>query len=351
MQVKPEVGKVARIKVIGVGGGGGNALNSMINLQEIQGVEFVAMNTDAQALEASAAPAKVQIGANLTGGLGSGADPEIGRQAAEESEDEIRNQVKGADMVFLTAGLGGGTGTGASPLVANIAKEEGSLTVGVVTKPFEFEGTKRMAQAEEGVENLREEVDALITIPNQKLLEVVERKMSILEAFKVADGVLGQGVQGISDLIVTPGLINVDFADVRTIMADAGSALMGIGRASGEDRAKVAAKNAITSPLLESSIDGARGLLFNIVGGQDLTMHEVDESARIISEEAHQEAEVIFGATIDEEMTDQIKITVIATGFEPGMTRIFEEDEEQERSESDNSGEDEYDIPAFLRES
>ena len=253
-------------------------------------------------------------------------------------------------MVFITAGLGGGTGTGAGPIIAEIAKSLNALTVGVVTKPFEFEGTKRMAQAEEGVVNLREKVDALITIPNQKLLEVVERKMSILEAFRVADSVLGQGVQGISDLIVVPGLINVDFADVRTIMSDAGSALMGIGRASGEDRAKVAAQNAITSPLLESSIEGARGILFNITGGKDLAMHEVDEAARIIAGGAHPEAEIIFGATIDDAMTDQIKITVIATGFEPGMGRLFEELEKEEQEGGDSESEDsQYDIPAFLR--
>jgi len=351
MQIKPEIRRIAKIRVLGVGGGGGNALNSMIDLQDIQGVEFVAVNTDAQALETNKAPIKIQIGKKLTGGLGSGANPEIGCQAAQESAEEIKETLKGSDMVFLTAGLGGGTGTGASPVIAEIAKSLGALTVGVVTKPFDFEGTKRIAQAEEGVANLRDKVDALITIPNQKLLDVVEKKMSILEAFRVADNVLGQGVQGISDLIVTPGLINVDFADVRTIMTDAGSALMGIGRASGEDRAKIAAQNAITSPLLEAEIEGAKGLLFNIVGGKDLTMHEVDEAARIISEQSHPEAEIIFGATIDESMTDQIKITVIATGFEPGMGKLFEElEKEEEGGEgvADDEGS-EYDIPAFLR--
>ena len=350
MQIKPEILRIAKIKVLGIGGGGSNALNSMIDFQDISGVEFVAVNTDAQALEINKSPAKIQIGKKLTGGLGSGANPEIGRKAAEESAEEIKEHLKGADMIFLTAGLGGGTGTGAGPVIAEIAKSLGSLTVGVVTKPFEFEGARRMAQAEEGVVNLREKVDALITIPNQKLLEVVERKMSILEAFRVADSVLGQGVQGISDLIVTPGLINVDFADVRTVMTDAGSALMGIGRASGEDRAKIAAQNAITSPLLESSIEGAKGLLFNIVGGKDLTMHEVDEAAKIIAGGAHPEAEIIFGATIDEGVMDQIKITVIATGFEPGMGKLFEElEKEKDKGPATEEEESEYDIPTFLR--
>ncbi len=357
MQIRPDIAQTAKIKVLGVGGGGGNALNSMINLQDIKGVEFVAVNTDSQALEVNKAPVKLQIGQKLTGGLGSGANPEIGRQAAEESEEEIKEHVKGSDMVFITAGMGGGTGTGGTPVIAEVAKEAGALTVGVVTKPFAFEGEKRMSQAEEGIVKLRGKVDALITIPNQKLLEVVERKMSILEAFKIADSVLGQGVQGISDLIVVPGLINVDFADVRTIMTDAGSALMGIGRASGEDRAKVAANNATSSPLLEASIEGAKGILFNIVGGNDLSMHEVDEAAKIISGEAHPDAEIIFGATIDEEMTDQIKVTVIATGFEGTMHDSFgdfsqeKKTEEPEDTVSKTNGdeEDEYEIPAFLR--
>ncbi len=357
MQIKPQIAQAAKIKVLGVGGGGGNALNSMIDLQDIKGVEFVAINTDAQALEVNKAPIKIQIGQKLTGGLGSGANPEIGQQAAEESEEEMKEHVKGSDMVFITAGMGGGTGTGATPIIARLAKDVGALTVGVVTKPFAFEGEKRMTQAEEGIVNLRSKVDALITIPNQKLLEVIERKMSILEAFKIADSVLGQGVQGISDLIVVPGLINVDFADVRTIMTEAGSALMGIGRASGEDRAKVAANNATSSPLLEASIEGARGILFNIVGGKDLSMHEVDEAARIISGEAHPDAEIIFGATIDDEMTDQIKVTVIATGFENGVSETFDtfSKEEPEREEEggldtkDKDEEEEYEIPAFLR--
>jgi len=360
MQIKPQLGQTAKIRVMGVGGGGGNALNSMIDLQEIKGVEFIAVNTDSQALEVNNAPIKIQIGQKLTGGLGAGADPEIGKKAAEESTEEIKENIKGSDMVFITAGMGGGTGTGASPVIAKIAKEIGALTVGVVTKPFEFEGEKRMKQAQSGTANLRDQVDALITIPNQKLLQVVERKVSILEAFRIADGVLGQGVQGISDLIVVPGLINVDFADVRTIMTDAGSALMGIGEASGEDRAKVAANNATNSPLLEASIEGARGILFNVVGGRDLSMHEVDEAAKIIAGEADPDAEIIFGATVDEDMTDQLEITVIATGFQ-GRGSEFknpfaqgkEEEEEgvEERAQETPVGdkEDEYEIPAFLR--
>ncbi len=350
MLIKPEIEKFANIKVLGIGGGGGNALNSMIDLQQIQGVEFVAVNTDAQALSVNNAPSKIQIGEQLTNGLGSGANPEVGRKAAEESAEQVKAVLEGSDMVFLTAGMGGGTGTGASSIVAGISKSVGALTIGVVTKPFEFEGRRRMQQAEEGVAELKDKVDALITIPNQKLLEIVDKKMSILDAFRVADGVLGQGVQGVSDLIVMPGLINVDFADVRTIMTDAGSALMGIGRSSGERRAEEAAKAAISSPLLELDIDGARGILFNIIGGPDLTMHEVDEAAKIIAEAADPEANIIFGATIDESMVDQLKITVIATGFEgrhpsPEQTGGFEERFEEKQKEE----EEKYEIPTFLR--
>jgi len=350
MLIKPEIEKFANIKVLGVGGGGGNALDSMIDLQQIQGVEFVAVNTDAQALSINKASIKIQIGEQLTHGLGSGASPEVGRKAAEESAEKIKAVLEGSDMVFLTAGMGGGTGTGASPVVAGISKSVGALTIGVVTKPFDFEGRKRMQQADEGVVNLKDKVDALITIPNQKLLEIVDKKMSILDAFRVADGVLGQGVQGVSDLIVMPGLINVDFADVRTIMTEAGSALMGIGRSSGERRAEEAAKGAISSPLLELDIEGARGILFNIVGGPDLTMHEVDEAAKIIAEAADPEANIIFGATIDDAMVDQIRITVIATGFE-GRSEVSEEPKsfgdgfEEKRQEE----EEKYEIPAFLR--
>jgi len=350
MRVKPEIEKIANIKVLGLGGGGCNALNSMINLQKIQGVEFIAVNTDAQALATSEAPVKVQIGAKLTGGLGSGANPDVGQRAAEESREALQEHIEGADMVFVTAGLGGGTGTGASPIVAEIAKSLGALTIGVVTKPFEFEGARRMENALRGIENLRDKVDALIVIPNQRLLEIVERTMSILDAFKVADSVLGQGVQGISDLIVVPGLINVDFADVRTIMSDAGSALMGTGEGSGEERAVAAAKAAISSPLLEVSIDGATGILFNIVGGPDLSMHEVDEAARLISQSADPNANIIFGATIDDSMKDQVKITVIATGFSLGPSEpLSSASEGASAKEGGAAEEDELDAPAFLR--
>ena len=320
--VKPDLNTFAKIKVMGVGGGGGNALNSMISVQQIQGVEFVAINTDAQALLTNHATTKVQIGQNLTKGLGSGADPDIGRQASEESKENIKDILFDTDMVFITAGMGGGTGSGAAPVVAEIAKESGALTVAVVTKPFAFEGNRRMVVAEDAIDRLKDKVDTLIVIPNQRLLDVIDKKMSLLDAFKVADSVLGQGVQSISDLITVPGLINVDFADVRTIMSDAGSALMGIGHASGENRAVDAAKMAIASPLLEISLEGARGILFNIIGGKDLSMSEVNEAASIISQAADSDANIIFGATIDENLGDQIRISVIGTGFDdnsPGM--------------------------------
>jgi cell division protein FtsZ len=314
--INPDIGTLTKIKVIGVGGGGGNAINTMMGIQKIKGVEFITINTDSQALLNNQATTKIQIGDNLTRGLGSGSDPEIGKQAAEESEAKIQEIVNGTDMVFITAGLGGGTGTGAGPIVADIAKRSGALTVGVVTKPFLFEGKRRMILAEEGIEELKSKVDTLIVIPNQRLIDVVDKKMSLLEAFKVADSILGQGVQGISDLITVPGLINVDFNDVRTIMTDAGSALMGIGRGVGEGRAVAAAKAAIESPLLEISIDGARGILFNITGGSDMTMSEVHEAAQIISQAADPDANIIFGAAIDETLGDELKISVIATGFD-----------------------------------
>jgi cell division protein FtsZ len=313
--VKPDINTFAKIKVLGVGGGGGNALNSMM-AAKIKGVEFVAVNTDAQALLTNQAETKLQIGQNLTKGLGSGADPEVGKQAAEESREEIKEFLFDTDMVFVTSGMGGGTGSGASTVVAEVAKEAGALTVAVVTKPFAFEGSRRMRVAEEAIEELRTHVDTLIVIPNQRLLDVVDKKMSLLDAFKVADSILTQGVQGIADLITTPGLINVDFADVRTIMTDAGSALMGIGQGVGENRAATAARMAISSPLLEVSIDGARGILFNIIGGPDMTMNEINEASNIISQAADPDANIIFGATIDEKMTDQIKISVIGTGFD-----------------------------------
>ncbi|KKS71194.1 MAG: Cell division protein FtsZ [Candidatus Daviesbacteria bacterium GW2011_GWA2_42_7] len=324
MLIKPDVQKFAKIKVVGLGGGGCNALSSMISLQQIKGVEFVAINTDAQALLANQSPTKVQIGEALTRGLGSGGNPEIGRQAAEESVGKLEDVLQDADMVFLTAGMGGGTGNGAIPIVASIAKKLGALTVAVVTKPFHFEGTRRMIVAEEGVEALKNNVDALIVIPNQRLLEVVDKNMSLQDAFMMADSVLGQGVQGISDLIVMPGLINVDFADVRTIMTSAGSALMGIGQAGGENRAETAARMAIASPLLEVSIEGAKGVLFNIVGGPDLGMDEVDKAAKIISAAADPDATIIFGATIKDDQVDQVKISVIATGFDQTRARLRE---------------------------
>lgn len=348
MLVKPDIERIANIKVIGIGGGGCNALNSMIELQKIQGVEFTGVNTDAQALTGSQAPVKLQIGQKLTNGLGSGGDPMIGEKAAEESREEIQSHIEGSDMVFVTAGFGGGTGTGASPIIAEVSKSLGALTVAVVTKPFEFEGSRRMENALQGIENLRDKVDALIVIPNQRLLEIVEKTMSILDAFKVADSVLGQGVQGISDLIVLPGLINVDFADVRSIMTDAGSALLGVGKAGGESRAETAAKAAITSPLLEVSINGATGILFNIVGGTDLSMYEVDEAARLISQSADPGANIIFGATIDDQMKDEMKVTVIATGFGMGASDLplpMKKDAEEEMRDE----EDEFEAPAFLR--
>lgn len=310
-------GPYANIKVVGVGGGGQNAVNRMIEA-ELRGVEFIAINTDAQALALSNAPRKIQIGEKLTKGLGAGSIPEIGQKAAEESRDLIREALEGADMVFITAGMGGGTGTGGAPVVAEIAREVAALTVAVVTRPFSFEGRRRMRQAEEGIANLRQKVDTLIVIPNDRLLQVVDKKTSIVDAFRLADDVLRQGVQGISDLITVPGLINLDFADVRTIMANAGSALMGIGRAGGsEDRAVKAARAAISSPLLEASIQGAKGVLLNITGSSNLGLFEVNEAAQVVIEAADPEANVIFGAVIDESLQDEVKVTVIATGFSP----------------------------------
>ncbi|RJQ54119.1 MAG: cell division protein FtsZ [Actinobacteria bacterium] len=306
---------LAVIKVVGIGGGGTNAVNRMIEAG-LKGVEFIAVNTDAQALLMSDADYKVHIGGNLTKGLGAGADPDIGSQAAEESREELKEALQGADMVFVTAGKGGGTGTGAAPIVAEISKEIGALTVGVVTRPFSFEGRKRSVQADDGIKKLEEKVDTLIIIPNDRLLNVVEKKTSILDAFRVADDVLRQGVQGITDLITVPGLINLDFADVRTIMASAGSALMGIGIASGDNRAADAAKGAISSPLLEASIEGAQGVLLNISGGSDLGLYEVNEAAEVVSNSAHPEANIIFGAVIDDSLGDEVRVVVIATGFD-----------------------------------
>jgi len=354
-----DMDQFAQIKVIGVGGGGNNAVNRMINAG-LRGVEFIAVNTDKQALFLSKANTKIQIGDKITKGLGAGANPEVGEKAANESRDEIAQALKGADMVFVTAGMGGGTGTGAAPIVAQISKEMGILTVGVVTKPFTFEGRKRMQNAERGIENLKAAVDTLVTIPNDRLLQVAEKRTSIVDAFVMADDVLRQGVQGISDLIAVPGLVNLDFADVRTIMYDTGLAHMGIGRASGENRAEEAAKQAIHSPLLETSIEGARGVLLNITGGSDLGLFEVNMAAELVQKSADPDANIIFGAVIDENLKDEIIITVIATGFEKvPVIKKKEKSPEKATPGSEKPGigytgsssfsEDELDIPTFLR--
>ncbi len=361
---------LAVIKVVGVGGGGTNAVNRMVDAG-LRGVEFIAANTDAQALAMCEADIKLNIGHELTKGLGAGANPDVGHGAAAESRDEIKEALKGADMVFVTAGEGGGTGTGAAPVIAEIAKNEiGALTVGVVTRPFVFEGSQRARQAEEGIQRLREQVDTLIVIPNEKLLGIVERRTTILEAFKEADNVLRQGVQGITDLITIPGLINLDFADVRTIMHNAGTALMGIGAASGETRAADAAKAAIASPLLEESVDGATGILLNITGGHDLGLFEVNEAAEIVAAAADRESNIIFGAVIDDAMGEDVRVTVIATGFDHSGRRTVARGgrpetarEETRRTRRDRDvtlderqrssleiSDDEIDIPSFLRD-
>ena len=350
----------ATIKVIGVGGAGNNAVNRMIEA-EIKGVEFIAVNTDRQALQKSKAPTKIQIGEKITRGLGAGANPDIGAQAAEESRSEIGEALRGADMVFVTAGMGGGTGTGAASIVAGTAKEMGILTIAVVTKPFTFEGKKRLAQAERGVDSLKGKVDSLVVIPNDKLLQIIDRKTSIVEAFKMADDVLRQGVQGISDLIAIEGLVNLDFADVKTIMLNRGMAHMGIGRASGENRAEDAAKQAIQSPLLETSIEGARGVIINITGGSELGLQEINTAAELVQRSVDPEANIIWGSVIDESLGDEIVITVIATGFktEQPLTSIGVENLVSKAwdkkvnsipssSESNNSSSD-LDIPSFLR--
>ncbi|MBB0242589.1 cell division protein FtsZ [Streptomyces alkaliphilus] len=309
---------LAVIKVVGIGGGGVNAINRMIEVG-LKGVEFIAINTDAQALLMSDADVKLDVGRELTRGLGAGADPEVGRKAAEDHREEIEEVLKGADMVFVTAGEGGGTGTGGAPVVANIARSLGALTIGVVTRPFTFEGRRRANQAEDGIAQLRDEVDTLIVIPNDRLLSISDRQVSVLDAFKSADQVLLSGVQGITDLITTPGLINLDFADVKSVMSEAGSALMGIGSARGDDRAVAAAEMAISSPLLEASIDGARGVLLSISGGSDLGLFEINEAAQLVSEAAHPEANIIFGAVIDDALGDEVRVTVIAAGFDGGQ--------------------------------
>jgi cell division protein FtsZ len=316
-----DLANFANIKVVGVGGSGGSAVTRMIN-SKLRGIEFIAVNTDSQALAFNEAPIKIQIGKETTRGLGSGADPEIGRKSIEENKEEVYEALKGADMVFVTCGMGGGTGTGAAPFVTDIAKELGALTVGVVTKPFSFEGIRRKKIAEQGIAEMKERVDTLITIPNDRLLQVIDKKTSLFDAFGIVDDVLRQGVQGIADLIIYHGLINVDFADVKAIMLDAGSALMGIGHGTGDNRAIEAARAAIDSPLLELSIDGAKGILFNITGGPDLGMYEIDEAAKAITEAADPDANIIFGAIIDEAMQGEVKITVIATGFESEQGKI-----------------------------
>lgn len=342
MLIKPKAGQPAKIKVVGIGGGGGNAIASMIAEEDIQGVEFVALNTDAQALLNHKADIKIQIGENLTRGLGAGGNPEVGQKAAEESREKIKENLMGADMVFITAGEGGGTGTGAAPIVAEIAKETGALTVAVVTKPFNFEGSKRKLLADEGVDNLKDKVDTLIIIPNQRVLDGIDNKMSILQAFKKIDSILHQGVKGIAELITTPGLVNVDFADIRSIMLNSGTALMGIGTASGEKRAVNAIKQAIASPLLDISIDGAKGILYNIVGGPDLTLAEIDEAATTIAKKVDPDADIKFGAVIDNDMIDQIKITLIATKFDEGRLRLI-------RMKNRNLAEEEEEVTPFVR--
>ena len=375
MEIKPKIETIARIKVIGVGGSGHNAIHRMITAG-LSGVEFVAINTDAQALHHSKADKKVQIGKQSTRGLGAGMNPDMGRTAAEENKEDILDVLHGSDMVFITCGLGGGTGTGAAPVVAELAKKEGILTVAVVTKPFAFEGAKRRELAEKGLEELKENVDTIIVIPNDRILQIIDKKTSLLDAFRTVDDVLRQGVQGIADLVTTPGLINVDFADVKSVMSDSGSALMGIGRGSGENRAIEAAKQAIDSPLLEVSIDGAKGVLFNITGGKDLGMYEVDEAAKIITKSVDGDAKIIFGAVIDEAMSDEIRITVIATGFDEaprkkamprstpvtapmgfGVAQEISESPARQtyapkvvdEAEDDDEATEELDIPAFIR--
>ena len=355
-QLKPDIETFARIKVVGVGGGGGKAVTRMVD-HKINGVDFITINTDAQDLHFTKSRQKIHIGKNLTKGLGAGMNPELGKQAAEENRDEIHEALKGADMVFVTCGLGGGTGSGASPIVAEVARDAGALTIGVVTKPFAFEGAQRARIADEAWHNLKDRVDALITIHNDRLLNVITKDTSLLSAFTICDDVLRQAVQGISDLIITPGVINVDFADVRAIMADTGSALMGVGFGSGEERAASAAKSAVSSPLLDISIDGARGVLFNVSGGSDLTMFEINEAAKVITESIDKDAKVIFGAVHDEKLKKgEIKITVIATGFNSAANNLKlplnREDRETKKSANGNSGSDESEwdsIPAFLR--
>jgi len=367
-EIKPSVETFAKIKVVGVGGSGGSAVSRMIQAR-IRGVEFIAINTDAQALHHNPAPKKLHIGKNITRGLGAGMDPELGRKSAEESTNELHELLKGSDMIFITCGLGGGTGTGGAPIIAEIAQDVGALTIAVVTKPFSFEGAQRSEIAEKGWDDLKDKVDAIITIPNDRILQIIDKKTCLIDAFKIVDDVLRQGVQGISEIITIPGLINVDFADVKAIMKDAGSALMGIGKASGENRAVEAAKQAISSPLLEVSTEGAKGILFTVTSGRNLTMHEVEEAAKIITESADPNAKIIFGTVIDETLKDEIRITVIATSFGKDLVRrekieleepiinvkkphFFEKRENikpKSLPEEKSDEEKELDIPAFIR--
>ena len=369
MSALPNVEAFAQIKVIGVGGGGSNAVDRMIE-SEVRGVEFITINTDAQALLRSQAPIRIRIGDRVTRGLGAGGNPSVGQKAAEESQEELTEALKGADMVFITAGMGGGTGTGAAPVVAGIARELGALTIGVVTRPFQFEGSRRRQNAEQGIAGLKERVDTLISIPNDRLLAVVDKRSPMTDAFKMADDVLRQGIQGISELITVPGLINLDFADVKTIMSNAGSALMAIGQGSGEGRAAEAARMAVASPLLDIDINGAKGILFNITSGEDLTLFEVNEAAEIIHGVAHPDANIIFGAVIDDEMGDEIRVTVIAAGFDRyedprGAKTVRTTSRSTTTSgigfedrpiadpfaEADdfNDGDDDFDVPSFLK--
>lgn len=374
--IKTLTGQFARLKVIGVGGGGNNAINSMIAEDNIKGVDFIAVNTDSQALLNSLAPIKIQIGEKLTKGLGAGGNPQIGAEAAKESISRIKEALEGTDMVFITGGMGGGTCTGAAPVIAEIAKNEiGALTIAVVTKPFLFEGTRRMTNAEEGISQLKNNVDTLIVIPNQKVMEVVNDKATLLEAFKIADSVLNKGTKAIADLITTPGLINLDFADIKSIMSNAGSALMGVGEAVGDNKAQKAVESAIDSPLVEVNIDGARGVLINITGGPDLTMSEIEDAAKTISNLCAPDANIIFGATIDKNLVDTIKISVIATGFDINRQRIYQNIKKQTKNSNDQTEQktlnleekklenilegkevpsgidivDEFDIPSFIR--
>ncbi|HEX9797845.1 MAG TPA: cell division protein FtsZ [Anaerolineales bacterium] len=366
MLASPSSESFARIKVVGVGGGGSNAVNRMIE-EGLAGIEFLAVNTDAQALLLSDAPTRVRIGDKLTRGLGAGGNPEVGQKAAEESAEEIYEVLKGSDMVFIAAGIGGGTGTGAAPIIAQISREIGALTIGVVTRPFTFEGAKRATSAEGGINRLKEHVDTLIVIPNDRLLQLADKKASLQDSFRMADDVLHQGIQGISELITVPGLINLDFADVRTIMSEGGAALMAVGRATGEERAREAAEKAISSELLDITIDGARGILFNVTGGNDLSLYEVNQAAAIIKETAHPDVNLIFGAVIDPSMVDELRVTVIATGFERSgsMHRVASRRPRSRRDEQEavapEGGEmidafqphsfdlNDLDIPAFLR--